>query len=269
LLVSRGFVVGAASRSAECLISYQLDAGESVKQLIKAILNHTPYRIVRDRGANRFQAIDASLRGTKERGFYPRVVIDGGAHLGSFSLAAKQIFPDAAFHLIEPQPACLASLRALCSTEGFVLHECALADRSGKIGFSPLSEPHTGAHVRLNDDVGADTVSAVTLDALFADKIFSDHRALLKMDLQGYELHALRGAAELLRSIEVILTEVSFFAQRYEPSLLDLIAFLDASGFQLYDIGALAGRTRDNRLNQGDFLFARKGSPLLEDGSWE
>jgi hypothetical protein len=32
------------------------------------------------------------------------IVIDGGAHLGPFSLAAERIFPDAAFHLIEPHP---------------------------------------------------------------------------------------------------------------------------------------------------------------------
>jgi hypothetical protein len=50
-----------------------------VKQIIKAIIAQTPYRIVRDRGANRFQAIDSSLRNMSDRGFQPRVVIDGGA----------------------------------------------------------------------------------------------------------------------------------------------------------------------------------------------
>ena len=60
-----------------------------MKQIIKAIIAQTPYRIVRDRGENKFQAIDVSLRNMKDRGFVPRVVIDGGAHLGSFSLADK------------------------------------------------------------------------------------------------------------------------------------------------------------------------------------
>jgi hypothetical protein len=39
------------------------------------------------------------------------------------------------------------------------------------------------------------------------------------MDLQGYKLRALREAPMLLRSIEVILTEVSFY---YEPTVTDL-----------------------------------------------
>jgi FkbM family methyltransferase len=240
-----------------------------VKKIIKAIIAQTPYRIVRDRGANRFQTIDVSLRNMKDRGFVPRVVIDGGAHLGFFSLVAKQIYPGATFHLIEPQPACRDPLKALCAKEGFVLHECALADHVGKIGLSPTTEPSTGAHIVPNSDTESIIVSASTLDALLGQRVSAHDRALLKLDLQGYELHALRGGTTLLRSIEVILTEVSFYAQAYEPSILDLMNFLDSSGFQLYDIAAISGRTRDNRAHQGDFVFARKGSQLLEDARWK
>jgi FkbM family methyltransferase len=239
-----------------------------MKEAVKRILSYTPYRIVRDKGANRFQAIDASLRGMKSRGFSPRVVIDAGAHLGWFSLAAKAIFPDATFHLIEPQFACAASLRALSRTQGFVFHECALANKAGAIHMSQGEQPNTGVHVLLSRSEQAVAVPATTLDALFDKKIAIADRTLLKMDLQGYELHALRGGSAVLPSIEIVLTEVSFYAQEYEPSILEIISFLDAHGFLLYDIAALAARTRDNRLCQGDFIFARKGSQLLEDGRW-
>jgi FkbM family methyltransferase len=240
-----------------------------VKQIIKAIIAQTPYRIVRDRGENRFQAIDVSLRNMKDRGFFPRIVIDGGAHLGSFSLAAKQVFPGATFHLAEPQPACRIPLIALCAMEGFILHECALADHVGKIGLSRTTEPSTGAHIVPTSDTETGIVSTSTLDALFGQRISVHDRALLKLDLQGYELHALRGGPTLLRSIEVILTEISFFAQAYEPTIIDLMNFLDSSGFQLYDIAAISGRRRDNRAHQCDFVFARMGSQLLEDTRWE
>ncbi len=239
-----------------------------MKQIIKAILAQTPYRIVRDNGANRFQAIEVTLRGMRDRGFSPGLVIDAGAHLGSFSLAAKEIFPAARFHLVEPQPACTQALTALCAREGFIFHECALAERAGRIDLSRADTPNTGVHVR--PDGGGETVSIVarTLDGLFADVISRGSRVLLKLDLQGYELHALRGATNVLPHIEAILTEVSFFAQTYEPSIAELLAFLDAAGFELYDVAALAGRTRDNRLRQGDFVFIRKGSELLKDGQW-
>jgi FkbM family methyltransferase len=238
-----------------------------MKNLIKLIMSHTPYRIIRDRGANRFQAIGTSLRAMKTRGFVPGVVIDGGANVGSFSIAAQSIFPHAAFHLVEPQPACSEPLRKLCAAKGFVFHECALAEEQGRIGMTKTLEPNTGAHITADPEKSV-SVAADTLDALFGS-VTRDDRALLKLDLQGYELHALRGGKAFLKSVEAILTEVSFFAQAYEPTIAELVSFLDESGFQLYDIAALAGRTRDNRLNQGDFIFVRRGSQLLEDGRWE
>ena len=63
----------------------------------------------------------------------------------------------------------------------------------------------------------------------------------------------------------MILTELSFYAQAYEPAIIDLMKFL---GFEWLDIAAISGRTRDNRVHQGDFVFARTGSQLLEDTRW-
>lgn len=229
----------------------------------------TPYRIVRDLGANRFQAIDGCMRSMKERGFSPRVIIDGGAHLGHFSLAAAEVFPRAKIHMIEPQPACIESLRNLAAIREFVLHECALADRPGQVAFLRTTSPGTGAHVKLQPDAETVPVPAATLDELFADSISASDCVLLKMDLQGYEMHALRGGMLAMKSIEVILTEVSFYAQAYEPSVSDLTRFLAEHDFQLYDIAALSGRQRDNRLHQGDFVFAKCGSGLLEDSRWD
>ncbi|HEX4410987.1 MAG TPA: FkbM family methyltransferase [Xanthobacteraceae bacterium] len=239
-----------------------------MKRLIKSLITITPYRIVRDQGANRFHAIDPCLRMLKKRGFSPRIILDCGAHVGSFSVATQQIFPDAVFHLVEPQPACRSTLQVLCnSTPSFVFHDCALGDRSGSVNLAVADEATTGAHVAV---LGEKVVSvpAETLDKLFGFITLND-RALLKLDLQGYEMYALRGAAALLRSVEVILTEVSFYAQAYEPPIATLIAFLDGHGFVLYDIASLADRTRDSRPRQGDFIFVRKESPLAVDTRWD
>ena len=239
-----------------------------MKHLIKLLMAQTPYRIVHDKGAHRFQAIETCLREMKARGFAPRVAIDGGAHIGSFSIAAQSIFPDAIFHLVEPQPACSGPLRKLCAEKkGFVFHECALAQKQGYIAITRTLEPSTGAHIT-SDDARAIRVEAATLDALFGS-VTQDDRPLLKLDLQGYELHALRGGTTFLQSVEAILTEISFFAQAYEPPIAALVSFLADSGFQLYDIASLSGRPRDNRLHQGDFVFVRAGSQLLQDSRWQ
>jgi hypothetical protein len=60
----------------------------------------------------------------------------------------------------------------------------------------------------------------------------------LKLDLQGWEMNALRGARQLLKKIDLILIEVSFYAQQYEPSISEVVAFMNESGFDLYDIAS-------------------------------
>ena len=55
--------------------------------------------------------------------------------------------------------------------------------------------PDTGAHIpgRKNVALATIDVDATTLDDLFASDIKAADRALLKLDLQGHELLALRG----------------------------------------------------------------------------
>jgi FkbM family methyltransferase len=241
----------------------------SLRGIAKAMLKRTPYRVVRDHGRNRFQAIDIALAGLQRRGFRPTLVIDGGAHLGEFSTVAAGLFPTAAFHLIEPQEACLPALRALAARRGWRLTEAAFgAGDQATVAFSQTSTPSTGAHVRETSVDGSVLVPTITLDALFDGGVVRTDRVLLKLDLQGYELEAFRGGENVLPLIEVILTEVSFYAQAYEPSILELMVTLDRLGFQLYDIASLSGRWRDNRAHQGDFVFVRRGSPLLADTKW-
>jgi FkbM family methyltransferase len=238
-----------------------------MKALLKRLVAMTPYRIVRDEDMNRFQAVEACLRQLRGRGYCPDIVIDGGAHLGTFSEMARRIYPTASFHLVEPQPACQAALRALCAREGFTLHPYALGETSQPLRFAATDVASTGAHVADAEDGPTIEVPTRTLDQLFATPGLLP-RPLLKLDLQGFEMHALRGGKAVLPRIEVILTEVSFFRQAYEPSISDLVNFLDERGFEFYDVASLSARARDNRLHQGDFVFVRRGSDLLADAAW-
>lgn len=243
-----------------------------MKELAKAILRRTPYRVVRDYGMNRFQAIDICLKNLRHAGFEPSMIVDAGAHLGQFSLTAATIFSCDRFHLIEPQPSCAPTLRAICTSRGWHFHEVALGTGAYQDLFLTRADlPNTGVHVvesKQPDPAQTISARASSLDQVLNGEVRENDRLLLKLDLQGYELNALRGGARTLQYVEVVLTEVSFFAQAYEPTILQLMQFLDEHDFELFDIAALAARRRDNRAHQGDFLFARRDSRLLADTRW-
>lgn len=111
-------------------------------------------------------------------------------------------------------------------------------------------------------------VMAVRLDHLLREGLDKDDRALLKLDLQGWELEALRGAEGVLDRIEVTISVLSFYAQAYEPSIEAVISYVCANKFALYDVAAVSAPPRDNRAHQCDFFFVRRDSPLMTDVAW-
>ena len=245
-----------------------------IKRFAKAVLQRTPYRIQRARDLNRFSAIEESLAALAARGFAPRLIVDGGANVGDFTRAASAICPAARIAMIEPQPACQAALAGLAADPRYTLHAVALGRTAGtlKLAIDPDSVT-TGAHIA-PEYAGQSSenlveIAVATLDAVLGANLPASDRTLLKLDLQGWEMEAFLGAEASLPAIEVILTEVSFYKQAYEPDIADLIAHLHARGFALHDVAAITCRPRDNRAKQGDFLFVRRDSAMMADTAWD
>jgi FkbM family methyltransferase len=211
------------------------------------------------------------------RGFQPRVVIDAGANVGLWTRMALRYFREAHYHLVEPQLGCQAALQQLAfDRRELTIHAVAVTepgtDRVWMVG-GEASHDGSGARVCSTGESSEEGVyyPATTLDVLFADTVLASDRPLLKLDLEGHELSALRGGCRLLDAVEVILSEVSFFQindNKALPVFADCLEFLRGRGFDLYDFAALYPRTRDQRLRMGDALFVRRRSTLLADQSF-
>lgn len=108
-------------------------------------------------------------------------------------------------------------------------------------------------------------VHGTTLDAFFAAHPDVPRPDLLKLDTQGTELSVLQGAVETLKQVSMIEVEVEF-VRMYEsqPLAHDVMAFLDAQGFEPLHLNRVFGQRRGYRgwgkgqLLFGDILFGRR-----------
>ena len=244
-------------------------------KLANKLLRSLGVRVTRNLDTNRFQAMEAALRILAKNGFAPRTIVDAGANVGDWTLMAREIFPAGLFHMVEPQSGCAPTLQSIAATDGRIRFHGVAVTRPGisqvsMTGGGP-SRKATGAWVLENASSSpADQIcEATTLDELFART--ADEPVLLKLDLEGHEMAALEGGEDLLRRTEVVTTELSLFDvyDSHRPIFSEVLLFLRARGFELYDFASLSARPRDGRLRQADGVFVRRESQLSSDHSWE
>ena len=153
-----------------------------------------------------------------------RTVVDVGANRGQFALVARGCFPDAKIHSFEPLAGPREQFGKVFSGDANVaLYPLALGDEVGE----------QTIHVSARDEARQETISISTLERVIGAKEIV-HPALLKLDVQGYELSALQGCGELLRRFRYIYVECSF-VELYEGQALasEIVAYLLARNFKL------------------------------------
>jgi FkbM family methyltransferase len=148
-----------------------------------------------------------------------KTILDVGANAGIYSLAALAAQPDAVVHAFEPTPEIANRLRATAELNGLEhlhVHQAAVSTRGGTAtlrrfrgefgtneGMNFISEDRPNA--------GDETVRTVCLDQ-FCQDCSIDKVDLLKLDVQGHEYLALRGAEQLITEgrINTIFMELNW-----------------------------------------------------------
>lgn len=180
---------------------------------------------------------------------------------------ARHCFPEASIVAFEPLALPATTWRAVFRADiGASLVEAALGPTTGRAviyvaGRDDSSSllPITSAQNDLfpgTAQIGTQTITVSRLiDHLPPVEIESP--ALLKIDVQGYELQVLAGCEDVLERFAWVYVECSFVELYRGQSFADeVIAWLRDRGFRLYGIYNLMYAA--NRAVQGDFLFARK-----------
>lgn len=199
-----------------------------------------------------------------------KTFIDIGANRGQFALAVRHYFPDAILVSFEPLPGPASVFQTLFAKDSrTVLHNVAIGprrehatmhvsghdDSSSLLPISPLqNELFTGTA-----EVTTTVVKVAPLDTfLTEDDILPP--AMLKLDVQGFELDALAGCESLLTRFDWVYCECSFL-ELYSGQKLagEVVNWLARRGYELAGIFSPQCDS-EGMIVQADFLFRRTGS---------
>lgn len=180
-------------------------------------------------------------------------VLDLGANIGYFSvLAAGLVGSSGQVHAFEPAPTCFARLRNnLAAFPWAHAHSIAVGDEPGAACFHFSDNENESGWGSLLSEGDASTqtttVPVVSLDA-WAHEQAIRRVDLIKMDVEGGEYRALRGAEALLRQHRpAVVAELNDVCLRWDPRKpQDVLSLLRAAGYNTFSFNdGVLGIPRD------------------------
>ncbi len=183
--------------------------------------------------------------------------VDVGANVGYFSLLAARL--GAKVIAFEPNPDCLTAFShniALNNFAGVDLRPIGIADRRRRDVLYVESEENLGAGTLKTVSGQPVVIDLDTLDAQLADR----SPTVIKFDIEGAELMAIRGAAEVLARTRAVICEVSEYSLReLGGSKEELFAEMTRHGFRCEIISKVRRSTHSpyDMFFQYDVLFTK------------
>ena len=177
------------------------------------------------------------------------IIFDIGANRGQVTAKYIALFPAAKVYAFEPFPASIEIFKEKFGGNGKVFSfQKAIGEKPGNRKFFVNRNVDTNSLLKpqkmgLSSDGQVDNVSTMEVDVWTIEDFCSnnsiDHIDILKMDIQGGELDALKGATGLLKDkkIKLIYSE-TYFKKQYEdqPLFHDISTYLEEYGYELKDL---------------------------------
>ncbi len=190
------------------------------------------------------------------------VLVDGGAHIGRVTDRYLQEYNQPTVHMFEPIPPLAQMLQQkYAALPNVHIHPAAIGPETCTIEFNVVGNVMSSSVLKPSEFAGnlhgeaMEVKQTAPLPQVRLDEAITTPIDVLKLDLQGYELQALKGAEGLLDRTHIIITEVEFIAMYDgQPLFGDVDTYLRSKGFalhNLYDLWTL----QNGQLTSGDALY--------------
>lgn len=209
------------------------------------------------------------------RGLNAKYILDVGAHFSGWSREAKLVFPDAIFYLVEPLTEMESELKQFCDDfPGSKYFLTGVGPKEDKYYLTILADSLAGANCMYQENEYFKShdwqreIQITTINSLL-EKHKIEIPELVKLDIQGFELEALKGASFLFGKTEVFILEVSLFSfVESMPIFSEVIRFMADKGYEVYDFPGFYHRPFDGALGQVDVCFVKRGGLLRASNAW-
>lgn len=183
------------------------------------------------------------LQKLKLMGFTPTVILDIGAHNGSWTKSMLEIYNDCEYYIFEANDyETLDTLRNFSNVK--IYKNIILNDKIKEVEW--YSNESTGDSFFKEKTIFYEHIIPSKRKTIDLNTFLKNNNVLqddvkdlfIKIDCQGAEIPILKGSSTILSKTTFILIEMPFFGQYNEnvPNFLEHIKFMDSIDFIPYDI---------------------------------
>lgn len=203
----------------------------------------------------------------------PQLAVDVGGNVGDYAAALRARNPTLELHVFEPSPTNQAKLRARYADDPHLtLVPLALSDRAGAAtlhadvagsGMGSLSHRDL-AHRDLAFDV-REAIETIRFEDYWTRQLGRRPLDLVKIDIEGHELAALRGFGEALAATQVLQFEFGGCNIDTRTYWKDFWQLFSRAGFELYRIAPHGVQKveryleTDEHFSTTNFIAVRRG----------
>jgi FkbM family methyltransferase len=186
------------------------------------------------------------------------VFYDVGAHEGLFSISVKRKAPEVIVLAFEPQAQALQQNLGLNGMHDVIVYQTALGQSPGSA--SMTTDRRSSNHILASDSPTSYAVPVTTIDLVVANGAAPPDA--IKMDIEGYELHALMGAEQTLRRYQpLVVTEINHCFFRYHKGLSELSDYMSEFGYEFRCL-------QNGKLVRSKLADELRSLPLSDDSNY-
>jgi FkbM family methyltransferase len=166
-----------------------------------------------------------------------KIAIDIGGNIGNYTDALIKVFPEAEVHIFEPQKINIEKLRLkFIEQKNIKIQQLGVSNKNGTMvlysnkngsGLASLSKrklDHFGIDFNLEEKV-----EVIKFEDYWINNLNKREIDLLKMDIEGHELHALEGLGDAIKYIKAIQIEFGGGEYRYKNFFSRFLVFFQAA----------------------------------------